>query len=93
VIKSFGDKEKEKIFNQEFSKKFPTEIQSRALVKLLLLENAEKEDDLRIPPSNNFEHLKGKKKDFYSIRINKQWRICFKFSVGDCYNVTIEDYH
>jgi len=93
VIKSFGDKETEKVFNQEFSKKFPPEIQSRALIKLLLLENAAKEDDLRSPPSNNFEHLKGNKKDFCSIRINKQWRICFKFSDGHCYNVSIEDYH
>jgi len=93
VIKSFADKETEKIFNQEFSKKFPPDIQSRALIKLLLLENAEKEDDLRVPPSNNFEHLKGNKKDFCSIRINKQWRITFKFKNGNSFDVAIEDYH
>ncbi|TGN09659.1 type II toxin-antitoxin system RelE/ParE family toxin [Leptospira ilyithenensis] len=93
MIKSFADKETEKIFNQEFSKKFPPDIQSRALIKLLLLENAEKEDDLRVPPSNNFEHLKGNKKDFCSIRINKQWRITFKFKNGNSFDVAIEDYH
>ena len=93
MIKSFGDRETEKIFRQEFSKKFPPEIQSRALIKLLLLENAEKEDDLVIPPSNNFEHLKGNRKGFCSIRINKQWRVTFQFLEGHCYFVSIEDYH
>ena len=93
MIKSFADKETEKIFNQEFSKKFPPDIQSRALIKLLLLENAEKEEDLRVPPANNFEHLKGNKKDFCSIRINKQWRITFKFKNGHSYEVAIDDYH
>ncbi|XDD49939.1 type II toxin-antitoxin system RelE/ParE family toxin [Leptospira sp. WS92.C1] len=93
MIKSFGDKDTEKIFNQEFSKKLPPDIQSRALIKLLLIENAEKEVDLRIPPSNNFEHLKDTKKDFYSIRINKQWRIVFRFSQGHCFEVSIVDYH
>ncbi len=93
MIKSFGDNETEKIFSQEFSKKFPPEIQSRALVKLLLLENAQTENDLMVPPSNNFEHLKGNRKNFCSIRINKQWRITFQFQEGHCYNVSIADYH
>ncbi|MBW0435455.1 plasmid maintenance system killer protein [Leptospira kmetyi] len=93
MIQSFGDKETERIFNQEFSRKIAPDIQSRALIKLLLLENAEREEDLRIPPSNNFEHLKGDKKEFCSIRINKQWRIVFRFSQGHCFDVSIVDYH
>ncbi|TGK08637.1 type II toxin-antitoxin system RelE/ParE family toxin [Leptospira selangorensis] len=93
MIKSFGDKETEKIFHQEFSKKIPPEIQSRALIKLLILENAEKEEDLKSPPANRFEHLKGNLKNYYSIRINDQWRITFKFSEGNCFDVSIVDYH
>ncbi|TGL47398.1 type II toxin-antitoxin system RelE/ParE family toxin [Leptospira wolffii] len=93
MIKSFGDKETEKIFNQEFSKKIPPEIQSRALIKLLILENAEREEDLKSPPANRFEHLKGNLKNYCSIRINDQWRITFKFSEGNCFDVSIVDYH
>ncbi|PJZ75251.1 type II toxin-antitoxin system RelE/ParE family toxin [Leptospira neocaledonica] len=93
MIKSFGDKETEKIFHQEFSKKIPPEIQSRALIKLLILENAEKEEDLKSPPANRFEHLKGTLKNYCSIRINDQWRITFKFSEGNCFDVSIIDYH
>jgi len=93
MISSFGDKETEKIYNQEFSKKLPPEIQSRALIKLLLLENAENEEDLKNPPSNKFEYLKGKYKGFISIRINDQWRIIFKFVSGNCFEVSIVDYH
>ncbi|WP_367899160.1 type II toxin-antitoxin system RelE/ParE family toxin [Leptospira sp. WS58.C1] len=93
MIKSFGDKETEKIFHQEFSKKIPPEIQSRVLIKLLILENAEKEEDLKSPPANRFEHLKGNLKNYCSIRINDQWRITFKFSEGNCFDVSIVDYH
>ncbi|PJZ65800.1 plasmid maintenance system killer protein [Leptospira wolffii] len=93
MIKSFGDKETERIFHQEFSKKIPPEIQSRALIKLLILENAEKEEDLKSPPANRFEHLKGNLKNYCSVRINDQWRITFKFSEGNCFDVSIVDYH
>ncbi|PJZ68910.1 plasmid maintenance system killer protein [Leptospira perolatii] len=93
MIKSFGDKETEGIFHQEFSKKIPPKIQSRALIKLLILENAEKEEDLRSPPANRFERLKGNLKDYCSIRINDQWRITFKFSDGNCFEVSIVAYH
>ncbi|TGK41159.1 type II toxin-antitoxin system RelE/ParE family toxin [Leptospira andrefontaineae] len=93
MIKSFGDKETERIFHQEFSKKIPPEIQSRALIKLLILENAEKEEDLKSPPANRFEHLKGNLRNYCSIRINDQWRITFKFSDGNCFDVSIVDYH
>jgi len=69
------------------------EVQSRALKKLIIIDNALSEDDLLIPPANNFEHLKGYRKNECSIRINDQWRICFLFKNGDAYNVGIEDYH
>ncbi len=93
MIRSFGDEETEKIFHQEKSKKLPPEIQKRALVKLLLLEAATNEDDLKVPPSNHFEHLQGKLKDFYSVRINNQWRIQFKLQNNELYDVSIVDYH
>ncbi len=93
MIKSFKDKETEKIFNQIYSKKLPRQIQSRALKKLILLNSAEKEYDFLVPFSNHFEHLKGIRKDECSIRINDQWRICFRFENGNAYDVGIEDYH
>jgi len=93
MIKSFTDTETEKVFNQERSKKLPWEIQKRALVKLLFIESATSEEDLLNPPSNRFEHLKGKLKNYCSIRINNQWRIIFKFIDGEAYEVSIVDYH
>ncbi|EMY59909.1 MULTISPECIES: type II toxin-antitoxin system RelE/ParE family toxin [Leptospira] len=93
MILSFGDKETEKIFNQNFSKRIPPEIQKKALTKLILIDNAEKEDDLKSPPSNRLESLKGDLNGFYSIRINDQWRIIFKFDQGNCNQVSIIDYH
>ena len=93
MIKSFADKESEKIFHQELSRKLPLAIQDRALVKLLLIDAATSENDLKSPPANHFEHLKGKLKEFCSIRINEQWRIKFRYINGDCYDVSIVDYH
>ena len=93
MIRSFGDGETEKIFHQEKSKKLPSDIQKRALIKLLLLEAATTEDDLKVPPSNHFEHLQGKLKDYYSVRINNQWRIQFKIKNNELYDVSIVDYH
>ncbi len=93
MIKSFKDKETEKIFNQQYSRKLPKEMQYRALKKLILLNSAENESDLVIPYSNHFERLKGNKKGECSIRINDKWRICFRFENGDVYDVGIEDYH
>ena len=87
------DSEAEKIFNQERSKKLPLEIQKRALIKLLMLDAAEFEEDLLIPPSNRYEHLKGKMKGYCSIRINDQWRIVFRYKDGDAFEVSIVDYH
>jgi len=93
VIISFGDKETKKVFNQTFSKRYPLEIQKRALTKLILLDNAENEQDLASPPSNRLESLKGNLVGYFSIRVNDQWRIVFQFEKGNCKNVSIIDYH
>jgi len=87
MIESFGDKETELIFNQIKSKKLPSEIQNRALIKLMMIDSAESEIDLRIPISNNLEKLKGNFKNFWSIRINDQWRIIFRFDSGNASDV------
>lgn len=93
MIKSFGDNETEKIWNGEFSSKFPNEIQSIARRKLRMINNAQSINDLRIPPANRLEKLKGKMKGQHSIRINKQWRITFKWINNNAETVKIEDYH
>ena len=93
MIKSFISKETESIWNGYFSKKFPNEIQNIARRKLRMLNNSYNLNDLKIPPSNKLEKLKGKRKDQYSIKINNQWRICFIWKNKDCYNVEITDYH
>lgn len=92
MIRTFADKESELIYNQIKSRKLPPEIQDRALIKLMLIDAAENENDLRSPPSNRLEKLKGDMEDYYSIRINQQWRIVFKFYSGDAYEVKITDY-
>jgi proteic killer suppression protein len=93
MIKSFRDKETEKIFNRLFSRKLPQNIQHIARRKLLILDAAPELNALRIPPDNKLESLKRERKDQHSIRINDQWRICFNWKVGDAYNVEITDYH
>ena len=93
MIKSFGCKETQKIFNREFSKKLPSDIQVIAFRKLRMLNRSYTLDDLRVPPSNHLEKLKGDKEGFYSIRINDQWRICFKWENGNAFEVEIVDYH
>lgn len=91
MIKSFKDKETELIFNEVFSKKFPTNIQIIALRKLLMINNI---NDLRIPPSNHLEKLSGDRTGQYSIRINDKWRICFKLeNQNDFCELEIVDYH
>ncbi|MBS4760949.1 MAG: type II toxin-antitoxin system RelE/ParE family toxin [Clostridium sp.] len=92
MIKSFKDKETERIFNGLNSKKF-TSVQKVAKRKLDMLHYAYKEQDLIVPPSNRFEHLKGDLKGYCSIRINDQFRVIFKFENGCAYDVQIVDYH
>ena len=93
MIKSFADKETEKIYNQIFSKKIPQSIQRVALRKLIMIDNAGCLEDLRVPPSNHLELLKGDRAGQYSIRINDQYRICFNVAGNDYYDVEIVDYH
>lgn len=93
MIKSFKCKETEKIFNRSFSRKLPHDIQRTALRKLRMLNRAIKLNDLKVPPSNHLEALYGNRKGQHSIRINDQWRICFKWSGGEANNVAITDYH
>ena len=93
MIKSFADKEIEKIYNQVYSKKLPTDIQRIALRKLIMINNASGLNDLKVPPSNHLEKLSGDRKGQYSIRINDQFRICFIEKDNDFYNVEITDYH
>ena len=93
MIKTFADKETEKIYNQQFSKKLPQSIHRSALRKLMMLDNAERLEDLRVPPANHLELLHGNRAGQYSIRINQQYRICFIFENGVSRNVEIVDYH
>ena len=93
MIKSFADKETEKIYNQEFSKKFPAEIQETALRKLIMIDNAASLNDLKVPPGNHLEKLSGNHERQHSIRINTKYRICFKDEKGDFMDVEITDYH
>ena len=93
MIKSFKCKETEKIFKGIFSKKLPQDIQRRALIKLHSLDVAENIDDLKIPPSNYLEQLSGNRAEQYSIRINKQYRICFEWNDNNAFCVEIVDYH
>ena len=93
VIKSFNCKETEKIFNRSFSKKFPQNIQRVALRKLRMINRAKTLNDLKVPPANRLEALRGTRKGQYSIRINDQWRICFKWKDGEVNNLEIVDYH
>ncbi|MBY0281725.1 MAG: type II toxin-antitoxin system RelE/ParE family toxin [Alphaproteobacteria bacterium] len=93
MIRSFKCKETEKIWQGIKSRKFPPEIQNRALVKLRQLDVSFTLEDLRIPPSNHLESLKGDRKTQMSIRITKQWRICFAWELGEALDVEIIDYH
>jgi proteic killer suppression protein len=93
VIESFASDETKKIFLGKTSSKLPKDIQRTARRKLLYLDDAEDLQDLLAPPGNRLEKLKGDKVGQYSIRINDQWRICFKWSDNKAKNVEIVDYH
>ena len=93
MIRSFRDRETEKIFRRERSRKLPPSIHQVALRKLRMLNNAARLDDLRVPPANRLEKLSGDRIGQYSIRINEQWRICFEWREPDAYQVEIIDYH
>lgn len=93
MIISFGNAETEKVWNGERVKGLPKEIQEIGRRKLRMVNNSINIADLRIPPSNRLEKLAGKLKDFYSIRINDQWRIILKWNAGNASEVEIIDYH
>lgn len=93
MIKNFCCKETEKLFSRQRSPRFSSGVQRIALRKPLLLDAAEKLEDLRILPGNRLEKLIGNRQGQHSIRVNDQWRICFRWSEGDAYEVEIVDYH
>ena len=93
MIKSFRDKEIEKILNRHFSGKLLQNIQHLARRKLVMLDAASVLKDLRVPPGNRLEALRGGRKGQHSIRINDQWPICFKWKGRDAHDVEIADYH
>ncbi len=93
MIKSFKNKETEKIYSREGSNKLSRDIQQVALLKLRMINNAKNLNDVQIPPANRLERLKGNREGQLSIRINDQWRICFVWQGGDAYEVEITDYH
>lgn len=93
MIKDFADKETEKLFRRQSSKKLPQDIQRKARMKLEILDSADVLRDLMVPPGNRLEKLSGDRKGQYSIRINQKWRICFVWRSGNTYEVEIVDYH
>jgi len=93
MIKTFKCKETEKIFNRLFSKRLPTDLQPVIYRKLLMLDSATSIEDLKIPPANRLEKLSGDREGEYSIRVNRQFRICFKWENGLAFDVELVDYH
>ena len=93
MIKSFRCRETHRVFSREFSRRFPREIQQRAFMKLNAIDSAAGLEDLRLPPSNRLEALKGSRKGRWSIRVNDQWRICFVWRDDHAEQVEIVDYH
>lgn len=93
MIRNFKCYETQKLFYGKFIRKLPQSIQRVAFRKLKMLDAATNLDTLRVPPGNHLEALLGEQRGLYSIRINKQWRICFKWEQGDALDVEIVDYH
>jgi toxin HigB-1 len=93
VIRSFASTETEGFFATGKSRRLPPEIRKRAAMRLTQLNAATRLDDLRVPPSNRLEALKHDRSGQWSIRINDQWRVCFRFENGDAFDVEITDYH
>jgi proteic killer suppression protein len=93
VIRSFRDRDTQRLFHREPVRKWAEALQRIGLRKLLMLDAATRLDDLRVPPANRLEKLAGRRAGQYSIRINDQWRVCFRWSEGDAYDVEIVDYH
>lgn len=93
MIRSFADKESKRVWNAEHSRKLATDMQQTARRKLRVLNRAKRLGDLAAARGNHLEQLKGDRKGTYSLRINDQWRITFRWADGDAHDVRIEDYH
>jgi proteic killer suppression protein len=93
VIKSFGDRATERVFNRIGTRRWSKQVQRAALRKLLILDAAEELADLRVPPGNRLQKLRCDRQGQHSIRINDQWRVCFRWKAGDAHDVEIVDYH
>lgn len=93
MIKNFKDDETQKIYQRQRSRKLPSDIQQVALRKLRMINNSVSINDLRVPPANRLEKLSGNRAGQWSIRINDQWRVCFRWEGSDALDVEITDYH
>ena len=93
MIKNFKDDETQKIYQRQRSRKLPADIQQVALRKLRMINNSISINDLRVPPANRLEKLSGNRAGQWSIRINDQWRVCFRWEGNDAHDVEITDYH
>jgi proteic killer suppression protein len=93
LIKSFGKGLTTRLFARESARKLPASVQRAALRRLLILDAAQRLADLRVPPGNRLERLRGERAGQHSIRVNDRWRICFRWRGGDAYDVEIVDYH
>ena len=93
VIQTFSDRDTERLFHREPVRRFPAELQRAMLRKLVLVDAAEQLEDLRVPPGDRLEKLKGDRAGQHSIRVNDQWRICFRWKDGNAFDVAVVDYH
>lgn len=93
MIRSFADRDTEKLFDRRPTRRLGSAVEKLARRKLLMLDAAEDLNDLRIPPGNRLEKLRGDRSGQHSIRVNDQWRICFRWRAGDAFDVEIVDYH
>lgn len=93
MIRSFADRDTQRLFAREPVRRFPAGLRRAMLRKLVALDAAEALDDLRVPPGNRLEKLKGDRAGRYSIRVNDQWRVCFRWNDGDASDVALVDYH
>jgi len=93
MIRSFADRDTSRLFDRNPVRRYPSALQRALLRKLVALDAAETLDDLRVPPGNHLEKLTGNRAGQYSIRVNDQWRVCFRWHDGDAYEVELVDYH
>ena len=93
MIRGFANRDTARLFRREVVRRYPDALQRTMLRKLVALDAAETLDDLRVPPGNRLEQLRGDRAGQYSIRVNDQWRVCFRWRDGDAYDVELVDYH